>query len=130
MNDKKRKIIIVDDDEFILRLLTHEFRELGFDIQTFKIGSEARSFLMKEENLQGVFLLVLDRILPDMDGLDILREFTTKSKVKIPTLILSVLSSEKDILSGLSNGAVDYIGKPFSIYRLVQKALNLLEKRT
>src|ERR1700743_665687 len=99
--EEKRKILIVDDDEFILRMLTHEFNQLGFDVKSFKIGGEALSFLMDEKNLQGFFLLIIDRILPDMDGLDILKEFNAKSKVKIPILILSVLSSEQDILSGL-----------------------------
>ncbi len=127
--DEKRKIIIVDDDEFILGLLSHEFKELGFDVITFTIGKEALLFLRDEKNLQGVFLLILDRILPDMDGLDILKEFSTKSKIKIPILVLSILSSESDILSGLQLGAIDYIGKPFSIYLLVQKALNLLNNK-
>ncbi|QLH35030.1 MAG: response regulator [Parachlamydiaceae bacterium] len=76
------------------------------------------------------FLLILDRILPDMDGLDILKEFREKSKVQIPILILSALNTDSDILSGLQLGAIDYIGKPFSIYLLVQKALNLLKEKS
>lgn len=123
---EKRKVVIVDDDEDILKLLVHEFRELGFEVETFKLGKEALAFLSNEKNIQDVFLLILDRILPDMDGLDVLRAFS-KSKKKIPTLILSVLSSESDILSGLQDGAVDYIAKPFSVFFLVQKALNLLK---
>lgn len=129
MADIKRKIIVVDDDDYILLLLGHEFRELGFEVITFKIGKEARNFLLDEKNLNGVFLLILDRILPDMDGLDILKEFREKSKVQIPILILSALNTDSDILSGLQLGAIDYIGKPFSIYLLVQKALNLLKEK-
>ena len=126
---KQRKIIIVDDDKLILGLLSHEFKALGFDIQTFEIGKEALDFLLKESNLTDVFLLVLDRVLPDMDGLDIWREFKAKSSIKIPTLILSVLSSEKDVMLGLQAGVIDYIGKPFSVYRLVEKALSLLKEK-
>jgi CheY-like chemotaxis protein len=123
----KKKIVVVDDDDDILKLLMHEFRDLGFEVQTFNNGTEALTFLLNEENVKDVYLLILDRVLPDMDGLDILREFSTKSKAKIPTLILSVLNSESDILSGLQGGAVDYIAKPFSVFFLVQKALNLLK---
>jgi len=129
MEEKKRKIIIVDDDEFLLQLLVNEFTQLGFDVQTFTVGKDALTFILKEENLKGVFLMILDRLLPDMDGIDILREFVAKSKVKIPTLFLSVLHSEADILAGLQTGATDYIGKPFSLYQLVKKALNLLERQ-
>lgn len=127
MNNKKRKIVLVDDDEDILKLLVYEFQELGFEVQTFKLGKEALSFLTNVENRKDVFLLILDRVLPDMDGLDILRKLSTNTKMTIPTLFLSVLSTENDILSGLQVGAVDYITKPFSVFFLVQKALNLLK---
>ncbi len=127
MNDKKKKIVIVDDDEDILKLLDHEFVGLGFTVQTFMTGEPALTFLLDEKNLDDVFLVILDRVLPDMDGIDILHQFTAKSKVKIPVLILSLLGSEKDVLEGLQGGAVDYIAKPFSVYLLIQKAINLLK---
>lgn len=126
---EKKKIIVVDDDEDLLRLLDYEFHEIGFEVKNFTTGVDALSFLLKKENLQDVFLLILDRMLPDMDGLDILQKFVeqSQSQTKIPVLILSSLSSEKDIISGLQYGAIDYITKPFSIFMLMQKALNLLK---
>lgn len=124
--EKKRTVVIVDDDEDILVLLRHEFKGIGFDVVTFQTGGEALAFLLNPENLKDVFLLVLDRILPDMDGLDILNQFLKESKVHVPVLVLSVLSSEGDISAGLQAGAIDYIPKPFSVFMLMQKALNLL----
>ena len=118
------KVIIVDDDEDLLRLLVFAFKEKGFEPSTLSTGKEALSYLMREENTKDAVLLILDRILPDMEGLDILKQF----KPKIPVLILSALSSEKDVLAGLKLGAVDYIPKPFSLPILMQKALSLIKR--
>jgi two-component system phosphate regulon response regulator PhoB len=120
----------VDDDEDLQKLLSYEFRELGFEVQSFKAGETALEFLLNPQNLEDVFLLILDRMLPDMDGLDILQQFNEKSPVKVPVLILSVLSKENDIIAGLQGGAVDYIPKPFSVFMLMQKALNMLKAQT
>jgi CheY-like chemotaxis protein len=128
--EKKRTVVIVDDDEDLLKLLDYEFREIGFEVKGLKTGKEALDFLFKEENLHNVFLVILDRMLPDMDGLDILNQFLERSQIKIPVLILSALTAEKDILAGLQGGAVDYITKPFSVFMLMQKALNLLKTQS
>ncbi|MCX6989683.1 MAG: response regulator [Chlamydiae bacterium] len=125
----KKRVVIVDDDEDIIKLLENEFRGLGFDVKSFPAGTEALAFLLKEENLKDVFLLVLDRMLPDMDGLDILKAFSEKFPGRVPVLILSVLSSEADIIAGLQGGAVDYIAKPFSVFMFMQKAMNLLKSQ-
>lgn len=127
MDSQKRKIVIVDDDTDILNLLSLEFGELGFDIITFQKGSKALEFLSNPNKTKDVFLLILDRVLPDMDGLDLLKSITATTKQKIPTIFLSVLGSEQDIVSGIETGAIDYIAKPFSVFLLVQKALNLIK---
>lgn len=120
------KVVIVDDDEDLLRLLIASFKSKGFEVESFTTGKAAVSFLSNEKNLEGVRLLILDRMLPDMDGIDILRFFRGKYDDKIPVLILSVLSSEKDTLEGLQKGAVDYMAKPFSVSILLQKARKLI----
>ncbi|MBS3904821.1 MAG: response regulator transcription factor [Simkania sp.] len=125
---KKNMIVIVDDDEDLLRLLTAAFIAKGFEVKTMTTGKEGLSFFSDEKKWSGAALIILDRMLPDMDGLDILRKFTAKFSHKVPVLILSVLTSEKDVLSGLQKGAVDYIGKPFSLPILMEKALALIGK--
>ncbi len=120
----KNKVIIVDDDEDLQRLLAFSFKEKGYEPLCLTTGKEALSYLLKDENTQDAALLILDRILPDMEGLDILKQF----KPKMPLLILSALSSEKDILAGLKVGAVDYISKPFSLPIFMQKAISLIER--
>lgn len=125
-NDSKRKkVIIVDDDTDLLKLLVYAFESEGFEVKGLETGREAIDYLSKDENTKSACLLVLDRILPDMDGLDILKQLPQDLKKRIPVLILSVLSAERDVLSGLRQGAVDYIGKPFNLPILMQKALRL-----
>lgn len=123
-----KKIAIVDDDDDLLKLLAHSFNAKGFEVETFSTGKQAYEFFSEEKNCKDISLLVLDRLLPDMDGLDVLKLLEKKCPQHMPVLILSVLTTEKDVLSGLKLGAVDYVGKPFSIPVLIQKALALIEK--
>ena len=126
--DKKR-VIIVDDDEDLLALLIAAFQAQGFEPKGINNGTEAVAYLMDEKNQISTCLLILDRLLPDMNGMDILRQFRSKFDTKIPVLILSGLSSEKDILEGLKKGAVDYVTKPFSLPILMEKALALMARQ-
>jgi DNA-binding response OmpR family regulator len=122
------KIAIVDDDEDLLRLLISAFEEEGFEVKGMSTGKEGMAYLSDEKNMAGLSLIILDRMLPDMDGLDILKEIQSRFPKKTPVLILSVLTAEKDILKGLKGGAIDYIGKPFSMPILIQKARLLMGK--
>lgn len=127
MNQSK-KIAVVDDDEDLLKLLVYSFKAKGFEVKAMVTGKEACEFFSNEENIQNLSLIILDRLLPDMDGLDILKLIEKKFSHHVPILILSVLTSEKDVLKGLKEGAFDYVGKPFSMPVLMQKALTLMEK--
>jgi DNA-binding response OmpR family regulator len=125
---EKKKIAIIDDDEDLLKLLVAGFQGKGFDVKAMATGKEGMAFLSNEKNLEELALIILDRMLPDMDGIEILKEFQSRFPRKVPVLILSVLTAEKDVLKGLKGGAVDYVGKPFSLPILMEKALTLMEK--
>lgn len=122
------KVLIVDDDADLMRLLVAGFKAKGFEVKSFLKGKEALSYLQNETEAKSLSLLILDRILPDMDGIEILRFFIEKYKGIVPVLILSTLSAEKDVLEGLKKGAVDYVSKPFSLPILMQKALALMNR--
>jgi CheY-like chemotaxis protein len=126
---KKRQVVLIDDDEDLIKVLEAEFHVIGFQTKSFYTGKEAREFLLKKENLTDIFLIVLDRVLPDMDGLELLKEYNESVKIRIPVLILSALTQESEILEGLQEGAIDYVTKPFSVFMLMQKALNLLKTK-
>ncbi len=124
----KNQVVIVDDDEDLLRLLVSAFQAQGFETKGVTTGKEALKILLDETQVASTCLFILDRMLPDMDGLDILKQFRDKFPNQVPVLILSTLSSEKDILEGLKKGAVDYISKPFSLPILLEKALKLVTR--
>lgn len=121
-------VVIVDDDEDLLKILTFSFKSEGFDVVGFVDGTSALQFLTDEKNLSSVSLLILDRLLPDMDGIKILKQLSEKHTKHIPVLILSTLSAEKDILTGLKFGAVDYVTKPFNLHILLEKSLRLINQ--
>jgi DNA-binding response OmpR family regulator len=121
-------IVAVDDDDNIRKMLSISFQSQGFSVKSFENGKDALDFLLDEKNIENLSLLILDRMLPDMDGLEILKKVQEKYENKIPVLILSVVSSQKDILEGLKQGALEYINKPFNLEILMQKAKDLIEK--
>ena len=126
MDNKSKLIVIIDDDEDLVKLLTTAFQSKGYSTQAFLKGQEGLNYLNVPTNIEKTSLIILDRMLPDMDGLDILHQLKNNPAFKIPVLILSVLSSEKDIVSGLKTGAIDYVPKPFSLPILLQKAFTMM----
>lgn len=124
---EKNTVVIIDDDEDLLKLLVQAFKSKNHEVETFVNGKDALSFLNNQKKIKEVCLIVLDRILPDMDGIEILNKLKEKASFDIPVLILSVLSSEKDVLSGLKHGAIDYVPKPFSLPIFMQKAEKLIK---
>jgi len=125
-----RLVVIVDDDKDLLDMLIFSFEAEGFLVKGLENKTKAMEFLMNKEILQQISLLILDRLLPDGDGLDILKELQTIMPKQIPVLFLSVLSSERDVLTGLKHGAIDYVAKPFSLPVLLTKALGLINRET
>ena len=125
-SEKSKRVIIVDDDEDLLKSLVMILQSEGLEVQGFLLGKEAMDYLLQEENMEACSLLILDRLLPDMDGLEILTALNTKFAKHCPVLILSLLSSDKDVLSGLTTGALDYITKPFNLEIFAEKIKKLI----
>lgn len=128
-HDKKNKsVVIVEDDTDLLKMLVFAFKAEGYQVKGFENGEAASQYFSSEQNLDGTCLVILDRLLPDMDGLELLKGNFQKANKNIPVMFLSVLSGEKDVLSGLKEGAVEYVTKPFSLPILLEKATNLIER--
>lgn len=127
-NEQKKSIVVVEDDEDLLVMITFALEAEGLKVHGITNGTEGMNFLLKDENIGNVSLLILDRMLPDMDGIDILKKIVAKYPKHIPVLILSALSAEKDIISGLKYGAIDYMTKPFSLEILMEKVRILIKK--
>jgi len=122
-NQNKRKILIVDDDEFLLDMYSVKFRELGFEVEISFSGQEA---LEKIRNGLVPDIVLLDIVMPNMDGFEFLQILKKENLLKnTKIIVLSNLGQKDDIERGLSLGASDYIIKayftPSEIVKKIEK---------
>ncbi len=128
MDPLGKKILIVDDDEFLLDMYALKFKESGFEVEVARGGEEA---LEKVRGGLKPEVMLLDIVMPTLDGFDVLK-FIKKENL-IPGAVLVVLTNlgqKEDIEKGLHLGAHDYIVKAhFTPSEVVKKVLSLLEKK-
>ncbi len=114
----KRHVLVVEDEEDIVRLITFHLEKEGYRVTGTGSGREALE--LAYENPPD--LVVLDIMLPEMDGLEVCRRLRAgKNTAKIPIMILSAKKEELDRVLGLELGADDYMVKPFSVRELVAR---------
>jgi two-component system alkaline phosphatase synthesis response regulator PhoP len=122
----KQKILVVDDEEDILELLTFNLTKEGYDVSSASTGEEALSVARTESP----DLILLDLMLPGMDGLEVARRIKGEPSTKnIPIVMLTAKGEESDIVTGLELGAHDYITKPFSRKVLVARLRAVLRRK-
>ena len=122
----KEKILVVDDEEDILELVRHNLVREGFDIRCADTGEKA----LKALKTDPVDLIVLDLMLPGIDGFDVARQIKGNPRIQhIPIVMLTAKGSETDVVSGLELGAEDYITKPFSPRILLARIQTVLRRR-
>jgi DNA-binding response OmpR family regulator len=118
----KPLILVVDDDHKILRLLRIEFTAQGFQVLMAERGSDALELLDR----QRPDIVVLDIIMPGMDGLELLKRIREKSGV--PVILLTAKGSDSDKIMGLELGADDYLPKPFNPEELTARVRAVLRR--
>lgn len=124
MINQKAKILIVDDAVENIRLLA-EILKVDYDILIAKNGREAISFIAKETLPD---LILLDIMMPDIDGYEVCKAFKENEKTKtIPIIFLSALRENDEEYQGLSLGAEDYIRKPFNAEIVKVRVRNLVK---
>ena len=107
----KENILVVDDEEDILELLRYNLAREGYQVTLASTGEEA----LRKLTLEGADLIILDLMLPGIDGLEVTRRLKTNAKTaQIPIVMLTAKGEEADVVAGLELGADDYITKPFS----------------
>ncbi|MFN8242642.1 MAG: response regulator [Ferruginibacter sp.] len=117
------KILVVDDDPYILLSLEFLMRKNGFDVMVARNGTEALDLLEK----QVPDLVLLDIMMPDVDGYEICRHIKKSAKLKaIKVVFISAKSKESDIRKSYELGASLYITKPFSTRELLKQVKELL----
>jgi DNA-binding response OmpR family regulator len=117
-----KKILVVDDEPKIAEICQDYLRAAGYDVVTAMTGPEGLSAARREKP----DLVVLDLMLPEMDGLDVCR--TLRRESDVPIIMLTARVEETDKLIGLAIGADDYITKPFSPRELVARVRVVLRR--
>ena len=125
------RILVVEDEDLIREMLVLALKEEGYEVISTKDGREALN-LFQNSTSNGkelaFDLLILDLMLPQVNGLDICRLLRYQGNA-IPILILSAKASETDRVLGLEVGADDYLTKPFSMRELVARTRALLRRQ-
>ncbi|MGH7729320.1 MAG: response regulator transcription factor [Vulcanimicrobiaceae bacterium] len=124
MSDEERRfrILVVEDDAQILRVLRLELEHEGYLVETASDGLAGLEKALKEPDL-----VVLDLMLPRMDGLEVCRRLRAKSRV--PIIMLTAKDRIPERVGGLDAGADDYLTKPFSIEELLARIRARLRER-
>jgi len=113
---KKRTVVVVEDESAIRRAVVDALRAAGYEPVEAADGEAG----LAEARRTGVDLVLLDLLLPKMDGLDVLRELR-QTHAALPVIILTARGSEDDRVRGLRGGADDYVVKPFSARELLAR---------
>ena len=119
-------ILLVEDDKDILELVEYNLSKEGYIVKGVVSGEEA----LRAARTQVPSLILLDIMLPDLDGLEICKILKNDPKTAhIPIIMLTAKGEESDIVAGLELGADDYITKPFSIKVLIARVRNILRRK-
>jgi DNA-binding response OmpR family regulator len=121
----KAKILVVEDDVDISNMLRIYFSGQGYEVQVAPRGGDALDYTRK----QLPHLIVLDIMLPDMDGYAVCKELRTTTRTShIPIIFLTQKDERSDKIAGLELGADDYITKPFDIEELKLRVQNAIQR--
>lgn len=117
------KILVVDDEQSIRELLEFNLKKNGYETLTAADGLEAL------QNAEGTDLILLDLMLPEIDGIEVCRRLKTAAKTAdIPIIMLTAKAEEVDRIIGLEMGADDYVAKPFSMRELMARIKAVLRR--
>ena len=118
-------IYIVEDDKNISEIESYALKNSGYQVESFE---NARTFWSRCQDRRPE-LVLLDVMLPDSDGIEVLKKIRRNPDIRrVPVIMVTAKSSEIDKVKGLDNGADDYITKPFGIMELISRVKALLRR--
>jgi two-component system alkaline phosphatase synthesis response regulator PhoP len=120
----KGRIMVVDDEEALVRLITYNLNKEGYATVSAFDGNEAWELILKDNP----DLVILDLMLPGKDGLEICRDLRSHN-INIPIIMLTAKDEEIDKVLGLEMGADDYVTKPFGVRELIARVRAVLRRK-
>ena len=124
MNRDKFTILVVDDEPDLCEILRFNLAGAGYQVRTSLSAAHAL-----EQGIAGVDLLLLDVMMPGMDGFELARRLKDNpTTASVPVIFLTARDTEDDIISGFDLGADDYIAKPFSIKEVLARVAAVLRR--
>jgi two-component system phosphate regulon response regulator PhoB len=123
----KERILVVDDEEDILELVRFHLAREGYQLTLAETGEDA----LKKAKHETFDLIVLDLMLPGLDGLEVAKALKAETRSKgVPIVMLTAKGEDADVVTGLEIGADDYIAKPFSPRVLTARVKAVLRRRS
>jgi len=120
-----QRVLIVDDDPDIQKLVSYNFGQAGFEVATAGTGQKALESVQK----QAPDLIILDLMLPDIDGMEVCRTLRQRDNSRrIPIIMLTARGEEIDRVIGFELGADDYVSKPFSQRELILRVKSIFRR--
>lgn len=119
-----KKILLVEDEKNVASFIKKGLEEEGYSVTVALNGTDGWN--MAKTNRYD--LIILDRMLPGMDGMEICNRIREKYRFEIPVFMLTALGSTDDVIAGLNQGANDYITKPFHLRELIARVRVLFRK--
>ncbi len=128
----KKKIFVVDDEMHIRELIQYNLEKNGYEVIAFETGEDLLNALMNNfDRVKEYYpdLILVDIMLPGIDGLDVCRSLRTNENTKhIPIIMLTAKGEEVDKVLGLEMGSDDYITKPFGVRELIARIKAVLRR--
>ncbi len=124
MADSRQRILVVEDEANIASFVAVYLKQAGFEVMVARNGSEA----LAKAGTEAPTLIILDLMLPDLDGIEVCRRIRQRSDV--PILMLTARDDDVDKIIGLEVGADDYLTKPFNPRELVARVKSILRRST
>jgi len=123
----KAKVLVIEDDRSLAEVLSYNLKAAGYEVL---VATDGQDGLLRAET-KSPDLVILDLMLPVVDGLDVCRRMRAQSATReIPIIMLTAKAEESDEIVGFSLGADDYVTKPFSVKVLLERIKALRRRRT
>ncbi|WP_127582848.1 response regulator transcription factor [Paenibacillus koleovorans] len=118
-----KRILVIEDEPTLARLLSYNLSQEGYETKVVDHGGEG----LQAANQQAFDLIILDIMLPGLNGFEILQKLRQKGN-KTPIIILTARNAEEEVVQGLKSGADDYITKPFGVAELLARVSAVMRR--